>query len=277
MPTNGGQNRLRVPEGVPGLLRDLIHERTGIYFEDGRTDVLLEKLEPCAQKFGCQSFLEYYYVLKDNKAGEWDQAWESLSVQETYFWRENAQINAFVKVVVPAWFEKHAIPFRVWSAACATGEEPYSLAIALVEAGLGSNPIEIVASDASPNALEKARAAIYREKSFRTLPLALREKYFTPVSGGWKLCSEITNRVEFRRVNLFEFAEIAPLARSHVVFCRNVFIYFSPHAVRQTVAMLALRMPPGGHLFVGAAESLLRMTTDFELREIAGALAYVRI
>jgi chemotaxis protein methyltransferase CheR len=276
MPSAIGPKRLRVPEGIPGLLRDLIHERTGLFFEDSRMDLLLEKLEPCAQNSLCQSFLEYYYILKDNQQGEWDNAWESLSVQETYFWREISQINALTKVLVPEWFENHATTFRVWSAACATGEEPYSIAMALVEAGLGSHPIEIVGTDASPNALEKAGIAIYREKSFRAIPSALREKYFTPVSGGWKLCSEITNRVQFKRVNLFESGEIAPLARSHVVFCRNVFIYFSPHSIRQTVAMLALRMPPGGCLFVGAAESLLRMTTDFELREISGALAYVR-
>src|ERR1700733_803287 len=193
MPSAREPKRLRVPEGIPGLLRDLIHERTGLFFEDSRMDVLLEKLEPCAQNIGCQSFLEYYYILKDNKQGEWDQAWESLSVQETYFYREISQINALTKVLVPEWFENHATTFRIWSAACATGEEPYTIAMALVEAGFGSHPIEIVGTDASSNALEKAGMAIYREKSFRVIPPALREKYFASVSGGWKLSSEITN------------------------------------------------------------------------------------
>jgi chemotaxis protein methyltransferase CheR len=272
-----GPKCLRVPEGVPGLLRDLIHERTGLFFEDSRMDILLEKLEPLAQQLGCQSFLEYYYALKDNLHAEWDRAWEALSVQETYFWREISQVNALAGVILPDWFRNHSSPFRIWSAACATGEEPYSVAMALVEAGFASHPIEIAASDASLNALKKAESAVYREKSFRALPPALRQKYFTPASGGWKLAPEITSRVRFHRVNLFESGEIAPLARAHVVFCRNVFIYFSAHSIRRTVATIALRMPPGGHLFVGASESLLRMTTDFELMEIAGALAYVRI
>ena len=81
----------------------------------------------------------------------------------------------------------------------------------------------------------------------------------------------------FQRVNLFEPGEIASLARVQAIFCRNVFIYFSPHAIRQTVAMMAAKMPPGGYLFVGASESLLRVTTDFELQEMGDALAYVRI
>lgn len=240
-------------------------------------DVLLEKLEPVALEKGCHSFLEYYYALKDNTHSEWNRAWEALSVQETYFYREMSQVNALSQVIVPEWFKKGTRPFRIWSAACATGEEPFTIAIALSEAGFASHPIEIVASDASPNALAKAASAVYREKSFRSFSPALREKYFTAAPGGWKLSSNITNKVTFKRANLFEPGEIVPLAHAHAVFCRNVFIYFSPHSIRRTVAILATRMPCGGHLFVGASESLLRMTADFELKEIGGALAYVRI
>jgi chemotaxis protein methyltransferase CheR len=277
MATEVGPRALRVPEGISRLLRDLIHGRTGIFFEDSRMDLLLEKLEPMAQRRGFQSFLEYYYALKDNDHGEWEQAWDALSVQETYFWREMAQVNALVEIIVPEWFRKTSLPIRIWSAACATGEEPYTIAMALTEAGLGDRPIEIVASDASPAALEKARSGIYRERSFRTLPSGLREKYFDATAGGWEISREIKKRVTFMRVNLLELGEIAPLARVQAIFCRNVFIYFSRHTIRQTVAMIAVRMPPSGCLFVGASESLLRLTTDFELREIGGALVYVRI
>jgi chemotaxis protein methyltransferase CheR len=268
---------LRVPEGIPRLLRDLIHDRTGIFFEDDRMDLLLLKLEPLAQSRGCASFLDYYYALKDNDHGEWDRAWEALSVQETYFYRETAQITVLVDKIIPEWFLKTSLPFRIWSAACATGEEPYTIAMAIAEKGFGAHPIEIFASDASPAALEKARRGIYREKSFRALSPALRQKYFEPVEGGSKLSAEIMKRVTFARVNLLEPGEISPVARVQAIFCRNVFIYFSRHTIRQTVAMMAARMPPGAHLFVGASESLLRITTDFELQGIGDALAYVRI
>ncbi len=276
-PPEGATPRtLRVVEGVPQLLRDLIHDHTGLFFEDSRMDYLIEKLEPGAQARGFGSLLDYYYALKENERGEWDQAWEALSVQETYFWREMSQIHALVQVIIPNWFRKTTQPFRVWSAACATGEEPYTIRMALSEAGMGALPVEIVATDASLSALEKARRGVYREKSFRTLPEHLRQKYFEKVPEGWRISEEVKARVVFEQANLFQLGEIARFARVPAMFCRNVFIYFSPHTIRQTVAMIAAKMPPRGHLFVGAAESLLRMTTDFELKEIDGALVYVR-
>lgn len=268
---------MRVPEGISHLLRDLIHEHTGIFFEDSRMDLLLEKLAPLAQQRGCSSFLEYYYALKDKDRTEWDRAWEALSVQETYFYREMSQIEALVEKIIPDWFQRTSLPFRIWSAACATGEEPYTIAMALAEKGLGGHPIEIFASDASPNALEKAKRGVYREKSFRVLSPGLREKYFERVTDGWQLSPEIMKRVKFSRVNLLESGQISPMARVQTIVCRNVFIYFSRHSIRQTVAMMAAKMPPGGHLFVGASESLLRITTDFELKEVNGALVYIRI
>jgi chemotaxis protein methyltransferase CheR len=237
----------------------------------------MEKLEPLAREREHQSFLDCYYALKDNQPAEWERAWEALSVQETYFWREMSQIDALTRVIIPQWFQKHATPFRIWCAACATGEEPYSIAIALAEAGLASRAIEITASDASPIALKKAGLAVYRERSFRSLPLALRQKYFKPVNEGWKLDAKIVSRITFRQANLADSGDVAVLARVNVIFCRNVFIYFSAHAVRQTVANMASKMPAGGYLFVGAAESLLRMTSDFDLQEVENAFAYVRI
>ena len=114
-------------------------------------------------------------------------------------------------------------------------------------------------------------------KSFRCLPPELKEKYFTASGNQWLLRPKIAERVRFQRANLLATEEIESLARAPVIFCRNVFIYFSPHAIRQTLATFASRMPAKGHLFVGAAESLLRLTADFELKEMADTFAYVRI
>jgi chemotaxis protein methyltransferase CheR len=257
----------------------LIHERTGIFFEPGRFDILVEKIEPLALERNCYSMLDYYYLLKYEENGEedWVRVMDALSVQETYFWREMAQVRVLSEVLVPEWFRKTSIPLQIWSAACATGEEPYSILIALLEAGFDGYPIEIRASDGSQSALEKCRGAIYREKSFRCLPPALKLKYFTPAGNDWRLRPEIARRVTFQRANLLATEEISTLARAPVIFCRNVFIYFSTHAIRQTVAAFGSRMPARGHLFVGASESLLRLTTDFELKEVGETFAYVRI
>ena len=280
MPTNFDVPRkVLIPAGVEHLLRDLVHERTGIYFDAGRLDTLMEKLEPLALDRRCHSLLDYYYLLKHEENGveDWERVLDALSVQETYFWREVGQIRALCETVVPQWFGSSTLPLQIWSAACATGEEPYSIVIALLEAGWGDHPIQVFASDGSASALDRCRAASYREKSFRSLPEHLRAKYFTRVESQWQLRPDVAARVTFRRANLLATDQISNLARSPVIFCRNVFIYFSAHAVRQTLATFATRMPRGGHLFVGAAESLLRLTGDFELKEVGETFVYVRI
>jgi chemotaxis protein methyltransferase CheR len=269
---------LSAPDPVPQLLRDLLHEKIGVFVEKDRLDTLLEKLEGRARAHGCASYLDYYYILKYEEKGpdEWRRVMDAFSVQETYFWREFDQVRALVDAVIPAWFKRRSTPLRIWSAACATGEEPYTLAMAIAEAGWSGHPIEIQASDASEAALEKARGGLYRERSFRALPPGLRAKYFEPKAGGFAIAPEITARVTFRWANLMAPLQIADLASSEVIFCRNVFIYFSPAAISRVVASFAQHMPDEGKLFVGSSESLLKLTGDFSLEELVGAFVYVR-
>jgi chemotaxis protein methyltransferase CheR len=260
------------------LLRDLVHERTGVFFETDRLDTMLEKLEPAAMERGCQSYLEYYYILKyDENAGiEWRRVMDAFSVQETYFWREVDQIRALVDHVVPQWFKQNTLPLRIWSAACATGEEPFSIAMALREAGWENHPIEILASDASEAALAKARAGVFRERSFRSLPVALREKYFQSRGELSILRPDILSRVTFQWANLVSLGEFPPVPSINVIFCRNVFIYFSASSIKQVIQSFAGKVPVGGHLFVGASESLLKLTHDFELQELGQSFVYLR-
>ncbi len=269
---------LAIPDGIPQLLRDLVHERIGIFFESDRFDTLLDKLRDRVLHHGFRSYLEYFYLLKYDEKGrdEWLRVMDAFSVQETYFWREAPQIRTLVTTVAPRWFERHSTPLRIWSAACASGEEPYSIAIALIEAGMGDQPFEIIASDASEAALTRARAGLYRERSFRALPEPLRSKYFSSEPEGWRLVPEVRARISFRQANLAAPAEISGLATAQVIYCRNVFIYFSPAAIRRTLAVFAEQIPDGGHLFVGASESLLKLTSDFDLQEIGDAFVYVR-
>jgi chemotaxis protein methyltransferase CheR len=278
MRTATNQRELSAPEGVPLLLRDLVHERTGLFFEPDRTNLLLEKLRGRALLHDCHSYLDYYYILKYQEKGpeEWLRVMDAFSVQETYFWREFSQVESLVQFVVPRWMRDHSSPLRVWSAACATGEEPYTIAMALLEAGLGHAPVEIHASDGSEAALEKARTGRYRERSFRALPEPLREKYFTRIADGWQLDQKVMERVVFHRANIVVPEETARLARASVIFCRNVFIYFSPQSTRRTVELFAERMLDPAYLFVGSSESLLKVTERFELQELGDAFVYLR-
>lgn len=267
--------------GLP-LLCALIQERTGLSYANGRVEVLSDRLAPLVLARGFQSFLDYYYLLKydDRAAGEhWQQVMNVLSVQETYFWREFDQVRALTCAVLPELVRARAgHPIKIWSVPCATGEEPLTLAMALEEAGWFQRvPIEIHASDGSAAAIEKARAGTYRERSFRALPDHLREKYFTESGGAYSPVPSLRARIaSWSVVNLINGDEIAPYAASPVIFCRNVFIYFSPQSIRRVVEGFEHAMPVPGFLFVGAAESLLSISDRFTLEELDRAFVYTK-
>jgi chemotaxis protein methyltransferase CheR len=271
------------------LLRDLIHERLGLFYDDGKQDLLADKLSPLVIERGFDSFLDYYYLLKydENAADEWRRVIDALSVQETYFWREMDQVHALVEEITPAYFARRpAMPLRIWSAACATGEEPLTIAMALNEAGwLGRAPIEIYATDISPAAIAKAQAGIYRERSFRALPEHLRKRYFVPwrplersefEPAQWQVAPWLRALIRWDVVNLVSDKDVQRMPTMHVIFCRNVFIYFSESSIRRTVRLFSQILVAPGYLFVGASESLLRLTADFELQEVGGAFVYVK-
>jgi chemotaxis protein methyltransferase CheR len=272
---------LGLPSGIDMLLRDLIQERTGMFYDKRNCELLTDKLSPLVIERGFTSFLDYYYLLKyDPEANEeWRRVINALSVQETYFWREIDQVRSLVDVLVPKLRSTNcASPLRIWSAACATGEEPLTIAMALNEAGWFERaPIEIHASDASTKAIEKAREGVYRERSFRNLSPNLREKYFTQEQGHWRVAPELLRRINWTVANLMAESDVRPLAAgATVIFCRNVFIYFSPETIGKTVNLFSKYMSAQGYLFVASSESLLRLATDFKLREIGGAFVYVK-
>lgn len=263
------------------LLRDLVHERSGIFFEQARCDVLAERLAPLVIERGFESFLDYYYLLKydESAASEWLRVMDALAVPETYFWREVDQIRAIVQVVVPALVKSLAgRPLRIWSVPCASGEEPLTIAMMLDQAGWFERaPIEIHGSDASPAAIARAKTGRYRDRAFRTLPDHLRARYFCRDGETWRPEARLSGRItSWSVVNLMAPAQVATHAHSSVIFCRNVFIYFTENAIRSVVERLADSMPANGYLCIGASESLLRVTTRFELEEIDGAFAYVK-
>ncbi len=269
-----------VRRGAETLLRDLIHERVGLFYDDSKIRLLGDKLLPLIAERGFDSFLDYYYLLKydADSAEEWRSVVNALTVNETYFWREMDQIHELVEDVIPYLVEQNPnAPVRIWSAACATGEEPLTIAMRLNENGWFERAnIEIYASDASDAALERARKGSYRERSFRALPAHLKQKYFTPAGKEWLIAPFLREKIKWSQANLLEPGETALLASVSIIFCRNVFIYFSPVGVRRVVDLFAEKMFVPAFLFVGAAESLLKVTDDFELEEIGRAFVYVK-
>lgn len=272
-------DEVSLPPGTLLLLGAIIQERTGLQFDDNRHSVLLDKLKPLVLARGFRSYLDYYYFLKydNNAAFEWRRLTDSLLVQETYFWREIEQIQAIAEQILPRLASSWDRPLRIWCAACATGEEPLTMAIVLNEAGWFRRAnIEIHASDVSLIALQKARQGLYRERALRNLPLHLRDKYFTRENELWRIAPELLARIQWRNANLIVKSEIIYLATAPIVLCRNVFIYFSERTIRQVVGWFAEAMPSPGYLGIGASESLLRLTNTFTLEEIGNAFMYVK-
>lgn len=270
-------NAPEMPLGTFLLLRDLLSNQLGIWFDEDKRDILASKLGDRIPALKLHSFLDYFYHLKydPEAAQEWLQVTDLLSVQETYFWREFDQVKVFVEVLVPQFAAAAKGPLRVWSAACATGEEPLTLAMALNEAGWFQRlDIQIIASDISPAALRRATSGLYRERSFRALPPHLQAKYFTKVDNGWQVDPKLLRRIQYQRANLLDGPEIVQLATSDFIFCRNVFIYFSKPSIAQILESFARSIVRPGHLFVGVSESLLRIQTEFELEQIGEAFVY---
>jgi chemotaxis protein methyltransferase CheR len=279
--SDSSADSLGLTTGALPLLRDLIHERMGLYYENGRYDALRDRLAPLVVDRGFESFLDYYYLLKYDAAAaeDWGRVMDVLSVPETYFWREIDQVRAIVSTAVPALIKARPYePLRIWSVPSASGEEPLTIAMVLQEEGWFDRArIEIHGSDASPSAIARARAGQYRERAFRALPPALREKYFETDGRIWTARAALQARIaSWSVVNLLDDEAVAARARVPILFCRNVFIYFSEARIRHVVEQFARAMPSPAYLCVGASESLLRMTTRFALEELAGAFVYVK-
>lgn len=262
-----------------GLLRDLIHAQTGIYFDERQADLLAGKLAPLLAERRIDSFLDYYYLLKyDEQASvEWGRVASALAVNETYFWREIDQLRVAATEIIPRLqLERPGQPVRIWHAACATGEEPYSMVMMLLENGrFAQGPIDIVATDFNAEALAAARRGEYRERSFRALPDDLRQRYFEPVSDRLsRIHPDVQARVRLTQLNLVDAAAMAAWSDFDLIFCRNVFIYFSKQAIMSVVEAFHRALRPPGYLFVASAESLLRVTSLFALEELGGAFVY---
>lgn len=263
------------------LLRDVIHERLGLFYDAGRLDTLGDRLAPLVVDRGFDSYLDYYYLLKYDPASndEWQRVMDALSVPETYFWREIDQIQAMAQHVIPALLRASPFtPLRIWSVPCASGEEPLTIAMVLEEARLfDQGAIEIHGSDASAAAIHKARANRYRERAFRSLPRALRQRYFEPMGDAWAARPSLAARITSWSVaNLLTEADVAAHTGVHVVFCRNVFIYFSNAALQRAIGILERWTPAATYLGLGASESLLKVSTAFQLEEIGGSFIYVK-
>lgn len=267
---------LPLPPQVFTILSGLIEDRSGLHFDAEDRELLAEKVSPRAADAGFTSLLDYYYFLRYDPAGgkELDALVETLCVHESYFFREHEQLRVAVdEFLAPA--ARAGTRPRVWCAAAANGEEPITLAMMLAERDL-LGAVELVASDISERALQRARRGVYGPRAARALPDKVRGRWIHPAPGGSSVDPALTAAVDWRRVNLVDEDAIRALGRFDVILCRNVLIYFSDETIRRLAAHLAESLTPDGCLLLGVSESLLRFGTALECEERSGVFLYRR-
>ena len=227
------------------------------------------------------SFGGYFAQLRSDTHDEIQQFVNAFTVNETYFYREDYQLKCLTNDLMKERVrDKHAgDAIRIWSAACSTGEEPYSIAIWLLEnwPRVDEYFIEIVGSDIDSRVLELARAGIFGKRALMRLPPELIEKYFEALAAEqWQIVPQLRDSVSFTSVNLVEPDQTRLHGRFDVIFCRNVLIYFDDASRRVAAENLYENLFPGGFICLGHTESMSRISPLFEVRSFADAIVYQR-
>lgn len=262
------------------LLRDLVSERLGIWFGPESRMSLERRLRERLTARGAASFADYYQLLRYSPLAneEWDEAAELLTTHETYFFREDYQLRAFKNEILPM-LEKRGRARRrvqVWSAGCSTGEEAYTIAILLLESRLFEGwEVRVYGSDLSKRCIAAARRGVYGQAAFRATSPEARARWFVPAQGEqMSVAPEVRALCHFGQMNLLDEERTHLVGRCDVIFCRNVLLYFDAATRRRVIGMFYERLVPGGVLLLGHAESLLNVSTAFELLHLKEDLVY---
>lgn len=264
------------------LLTDLIQERFGLAFNGIRLEILESRLRPRLRELHLTGIRDYYQYLRfhPDREAEFARLPAMVTNNETYFFRETHQFDLLVNHVIP---ERRAAllgrPVRLLSAGCSSGEEPYSLSIALHNAGLSLGGVswEIDACDLNPERIARAREALYAESSLRACDADARRRYFTPEPGGFRLKEKFRRGVRCFPANLLAPDGALGWAVYDAILCRNLLIYFSDEAFTNLIGLFARSLVPGGYLFLGHSESLLDRKTAFAAAMVGGAVIYRKL
>ncbi|TYP00136.1 CheR-type MCP methyltransferase [Geothermobacter ehrlichii] len=263
------------------LLRDFVYQYCGLHFSEDSRYILEKRLGRRLQHLRLNNYKDYYYYLRYNAARDQEltELINLLTTNETYFFREEFQLRSFSEEIVPEICrrkqEKGERRIRIWSAGCSTGEEPYTIAMLLLEnRAVQGWQIEIIGTDISQRVLQVARKGLYGESSFRSTPERYRQRHFRPQDGKWLIDDSVKRLVTISHLNLFDRPRVALLGRMDIIFCRNVIIYFDLPAKKRVVETFYQRLNPGGYLLLGHSESLMNITTLYELKHLQHDMVY---
>ncbi|MEW6682351.1 MAG: protein-glutamate O-methyltransferase CheR [Nitrospirota bacterium] len=260
------------------LLRDMLYEHCGVWLDEQSKFFVEGRLQETLRRHRFGSFKDLYYFLKYDarRAEEFATVIDLLTIHETYFFREDHQLHALYREILPELMKRRQDrTLRIWSAGCSTGEEVYSVAMLLAsQPGYGDWRVEISGSDISQRVLEVARRGVYPASAFRTTPPDVRKRFFHQEGEGFRVDDSIKRMVNFFSFNLADVDRAAVLPKMDVILCRNVIIYFDSAVKKRVVEMFSNRLRPGGYLLLGHSESLMSISTAFSLRHLRHDIVY---
>jgi chemotaxis protein methyltransferase CheR len=262
-------------------LCDYLYRETGLVFSEQKRYFVERRIAERMAATGTRSFASYFAYLRNASNAELEPFINAFTVNETYFYREEYQLRCLTRDLLKSRIaeKKTGDSIRIWSLPCSTGEEPYSLAIWLLEnwPQVDAYEIEIIGSDIDTAVLEAARAAIYGKRALMRLNEDLIEKYFEMVDDQhWRLIEDLRGSVLFAPVNAVESDDVRKFGRFDVIFCRNMLIYFDDASRRVAAENLYEALLPGGYLCLGHAESMSRISGLFEICRFEDAIVYRR-
>lgn len=259
--------------------REFFYRKTGIQFESSKRYFVDKRLEERIRATGNDSFRGYFTLLRFQASGEeLQQLTNLMTVNETYFFREEYQFKCLVDSILPEIIACKAnnLPIRIWVIPSSSGEEPYSIAIYLLEywAGIKNWDVEIISSDIDTKILALARKGIYSARSVQELPAKFLLRYFKRVDDGYQISEELRQSVEFTRVNLSERADTRAYRNFDVIFCRNLLIYFDDVSRKNAAETFYDALKSGGYICLGHSESMSRISALYKVRKFPEAIVY---
>jgi chemotaxis protein methyltransferase CheR len=260
--------------------REFFYRKTGIQFEDSKRYFVDKRLIDRIEMTGSETFRSYFAMLRFQASGEELQTLtNSMTVNETYFFREEYQFKCLVESMLPE-IIKNKNPgstIRIWSIPSSSGEEPYSIALYLTEywPDIVNWDVEIISSDIDTDMIRRARTGKYSQRSLQFLPAKLLQKHFTRLpDGDHQISEDFRQAVEFTRVNLSEPADTRAYRGFDVIFCRNLLIYFDDLSRHKAAEVFCDALNPGGFICLGHSESMSRITSLFRVRKFPEAIVY---
>lgn len=259
--------------------REYFYRKTGVNFEPTKRYFVDKRLVDRIEATNCDNFRSYFTRLRfDASSKELQQLTNLMVVTETYFAREEYQFQCMVDSMMPEIIKRKTDrnPIRIWSMGSASGEEPYTIVMYLLElwAGINDWDVEVIASDIDTDMLHKARVGRYSARSVQHLPALWLAKYFTRMGGEYQICETLRQSVEFTHVNLMETADTWSYRNFDIVFCRNLLIYFDDVSRKAAAETLYEAMNPGGYICLGHSESMSRISSLYNVRKFSEAIVY---